>query len=125
MTTLSDARRRLDGLLFTTSRASQAAVVEVLDRLTGRRDPRDSSRSRNHFSRLLNTQLDAVEVCIGDLASLADQHYDTAIGLLRLHREFVQRVFEAVDTRDATLFLAGAKGLAPVVHLDATRSRRA
>jgi hypothetical protein len=65
-----------------------------------------------------------MDLCLGDAASVAHESYDSSLRLLSLHREFLERVFEAIDTRDATLFLADRESLAPVVHLDSSASMR-
>jgi flagellar motor switch protein FliM len=124
MSWLIKARRGLDAAVLVTARGSQAAVIEVVDRLVGGQGARHDGARRSSLGRLFNFQLDVMDRLVGDAASVTDQSFDGTIRLFSLHREFLQRVFEAMDTRDATPVIADSELVAPVVHLDVSGARR-
>ncbi len=81
-------------LLVTAARTSQTMVIAGVDLVA--RDRR-SDRVRL-LGRLWGVQLDLLAVSVGDPERAVDDGYATAARLLDLHREFVRRLFEILDT---------------------------
>jgi hypothetical protein len=124
MTYLINACRRIDAAVLSSVRGTQAVVVEALDRLVGGRGAHRPGGQRSPLGRLFNFQLEVMDLWVGDTASQAQESFDRAVRLLVLQREFLQRILEAADTRDATRITADSQPVAAVVHLERSSRRR-
>ena len=77
------------------ARQSQAFVILAVDRVARHED----SRSPRLLGRLLRAQLDVTGMLVGDPNKFVDSAHAYALDLVSLHREFADRLFEAIDTR--------------------------
>ena len=112
MVALNSHRPELAELVFVATRRSQAAAVELADRLA-----RSSSTGAPRLlGRLWRLQLEAAAVLSGEPAVLADRAYAALERSVALNRQFAQRLLEAIDIRDHTWPAPDAK-LAPVTRL--------
>jgi hypothetical protein len=97
-------------------RQTQAWLILLVNRLA--RGPHDAMP----LGRWWGLQLDLVRAVLGEPATLVDGGYHSAERMLALHREFAQRLFEAIDIRDEDgAAPAPAPGQANVVSLASRR----
>jgi hypothetical protein len=81
------------------ARCSQALVIDVVDRLA-----RDSHSGRTRLlGRLWNAQLAGARVLVDEPIHIVDHVYAVTDRFVSLHREFVHRLFEAIDALDEPL----------------------
>ena len=80
------------------ARSSQAAVILAIDYLA-----RDWSDRPRPLAGMVGLQLDLAGTLIDEPARLVDELYSLTQELLALHRDFAQRLFEAVESRDPCL----------------------
>jgi hypothetical protein len=96
---MSLLRHRANEITLTAARRSQAVVIYAVDRLA-RTSPHGAPRL---VGRLWTMQLRAMDAVLNQPADLLDDAYVLTGRLVELHRQFAQRLLEAMDTRnDAT-----------------------
>lgn len=112
---LSRGERDLSEAAVTVARQSQALAVECVDRVARTFPHRDPTP----LGRLWSWQLWATSALAKEPSALVDDAYALSERLLALHRQFAQRLFEAIDTRqdDASGGDDGDEQLASVTSL--------
>jgi len=100
-----------DATVRTTQR-SQAVVIAMLDHLA----TRPGSDAPRPLGRWWRMQLDATGLLVDEPLQLLDHVYDTGGRLLALHREFLHRMVEAMDTREAAPSGVGCADVVPLHH---------
>jgi len=113
-----DWRPQAARAVLSAARISQALVIEALDCAVG--------RPAGHVRRAV-ARVSLSPLPLGGLdepARAADEAYDLTIQLLRLHREFVQRLFEALAAfTDSSASTDQSEDLPAVIALATARKR--
>lgn len=91
---MSVIQDRADETLMSVTRSTQAALIESFDRTIGHDTRLPGTRRfkalRSHADRWL----------LEEPAARLDHNYELFQRMLALHREFAQRMFEVLDSRD-------------------------
>ena len=118
-TLFNGVQHHLQARAVDSARTAQAGVISAFDRLLS------SGPAEGKLVGLaLHLQLDVLALVIGQPAVAVDRQYRFVAGLLELHREFAQRLFDVVEGPDVEAPVTHSDpGLAPVVHLRARGGR--
>jgi hypothetical protein len=99
MTWIVSGRNTVGDALIAAARTSQAFVIQSLDRTAGA-DERGILPFMNRVGRV---NLQVAGLLFDDTARFVDDGYEFLQRLTALHREFAQRLFEVLDSRDPSL----------------------
>lgn len=114
MHALNRHQRELSDLALTVTRQSQGVAVGIVDRLA-----RSAEGTPHLLGRLWSLQLDVSATVADEPTDIVDGSYATLERFVALHRQFVQRLFEAIDVREhagAARDLASVTPLIPRKH---------